>query len=104
VFDELGQTWSTPAIVNLRKFGTATNYNPALIFGGGYDPAEDTVPPSARSMGRALYVVNGSDASVVQAWGGGSGKSGSYRTANTIATYAIPSDVAALNTTSMRRI
>gem|GEM_PF-2370201 len=98
VFDELGQTWSTPAIVNLRKFGTATNYNPALIFGGGYDPAEDTVPPSARSMGRALYVVNGSDASVVQAWGVGSGKSGSYRTANTIATYAIPSDVAALNT------
>ena len=91
-FDELGQTWSRPLVANIRNL----KGDPALIFGGGYDPAEDTVPPGTRKMGRALYVVNGKSGKPIQAWGAGLG--GPYRTSGTISTYAIPSDVTAIDT------
>jgi type IV pilus assembly protein PilY1 len=39
-FNELGQTWSTPAIGKIKYLFGATNNPPALIFGGGYDPAK----------------------------------------------------------------
>jgi len=95
-FNELGQTWSTPAIGKIKYLFGATNNPPALIFGGGYDPGEDSVPPSSRTMGRAVYVVNGNDGSVIKSWGAGA-QAGTYRTAGTITTYAIPSAVTAIN-------
>ena len=83
-------------MARIKKFPSVGD-PPALIFGGGYDAdAEDTVPPEsskARSMGRALFVVNGDTAAIIQAWGAGSGKPGAYRTGNAITTYSIPSDV-----------
>jgi type IV pilus assembly protein PilY1 len=47
-------------------------------------------------MGRAVYVVNGNDGSVIKSWGAGA-QAGTYRTAGTITTYAIPSAVMAIN-------
>ena len=102
-YNELGQTWSTPNIVKLKALIGAANSPPALIFGGGYDPAEDTVPPGTRTMGRALFIVNGDNAStndtLLKSFGAGQGNvAGDFRTGNMLATYAVPSDVTAINT------
>jgi Tfp pilus tip-associated adhesin PilY1 len=102
-YSELGQAWSTPNIVKLKALFGAPNNPPALIFGGGYDPAEDTVPPGARTMGRAVFVVNGDNASTndgtLKSYGAGQGDvAGNYRTANMLTTYAVASDVTAINT------
>jgi len=51
---ELGQAWSEPIVTQVS--GQA---NPVLVFGGGYDPAEDSdPPPTADSMGRAIFVLD----------------------------------------------
>jgi len=97
VFSELGQTWSTPSVGKIRFLYGASNNPPAVIFGGGYDPGEDSVPPSSRTMGRAVYVINGDDATVIQSWGAGAAGGGSYRGAGAITTYAIPSQITAIN-------
>ena len=83
-FNELGQTWSEPKVVeNINGYGCPNNIvssanctgNPVLIFGGGYDPTVEDIDPSTitsstattvttaagifpRSMGRAIYVVD----------------------------------------------
>ena len=53
-FAELGQTWSIP------QTGYIPGYtNPVLIFGAGYDPANDTDGVAAAdSMGRGIYIVD----------------------------------------------
>lgn len=51
----LGQTWSTPQVIRVKA-----NTNPVLVFGGGYDPAEDdeTALPTSDSMGTAVYALD----------------------------------------------
>ena len=98
-YTEMGETWSTPNIAKIKALFGVANSPPALIFGGGYDPAEDTVPPGTRVMGRAVYVVNGDTGAVVKAFGNGQGNiAADFRTANMLSTYAVPSDVTAINT------
>ncbi|MFH0810448.1 MAG: PilC/PilY family type IV pilus protein [Pseudomonadota bacterium] len=55
-FEELGQSWSRPQAVSLMLADNSKR--PVVIFGGGYDPEEDEDNPGARTMGRALYVVD----------------------------------------------
>lgn len=51
---ELGQTWSQPRVAQIKS-----HTNPVLIFGAGYDPAEDAEPaPSSNSMGRGIIIVD----------------------------------------------
>jgi type IV pilus assembly protein PilY1 len=50
----LGQTWSAPKVMRVRD-GT-TSGRPVLIFGGGYDIAEDTSSPG--TLGQRVYVVD----------------------------------------------
>lgn len=76
-FAELGQTWSRPRVTLLQAYsntgGDATvavgnsgsitvragDYIPVLVFGGGYDPKQDTDPPTAvDTQGRAVYFVH----------------------------------------------
>jgi type IV pilus assembly protein PilY1 len=52
-FTELGQTWSQPKVAQVAGYT-----NPVLIFGGGYDTNEDSEPPTADTMGRAIYIVD----------------------------------------------
>ncbi len=59
-FDELGQTWSLPKVALVKGYA-----NPVLIFGGGYDPAEDDEPPSTRTMGRGVYVLDAKSGELV---------------------------------------
>lgn len=52
-FEELGQTWSRPRVTLVEGYP-----NPVLVFGAGYDPAEDAEPPEENSMGRGIFVVD----------------------------------------------
>lgn len=52
-FAELGQTWSRPRVTVIKGYA-----NPVLVFGAGYDPAEDAEPPTADSMGRGIFVLD----------------------------------------------
>ncbi|MBK5204373.1 MAG: pilus assembly protein PilY [Polaromonas sp.] len=52
-FTELGQTWSRPRVTVIKGYA-----NPVLVFGAGYDPAEDAEPPTADSMGRGIFVLD----------------------------------------------
>lgn len=89
-FSELGQTWSQPKVAMIKGYVETdstgkpvldSNGNvipkPVLIFGGGYDTNQDGDPPaSTDSMGRAIYVVDAVNGSLLwKATGGGSGTS-----------------------------
>ncbi|MBI4195794.1 MAG: hypothetical protein HY526_12030 [Betaproteobacteria bacterium] len=117
-FSELGQTWSQPTVV---PEGFAGYPKPVLIFGAGYDPAVEDIPPSItlngvtteitsintttgaititggtvidRSMGRGIYVVDAETGALV--WSaGGSQSNGTFTLDNVPGMiYAIPSDV-----------
>ena len=52
-FAEMGQTWSRPRVTIVKGYA-----NPVLVFGAGYDPAEDAEPPTAGVMGRGIYILD----------------------------------------------
>jgi type IV pilus assembly protein PilY1 len=52
-FQELGQTWARPRLTLVKGYT-----NPVLVFGAGYDPAEDAQPPGTDTMGRGIFVVD----------------------------------------------
>lgn len=54
LMSNLGQTWSLPKVARLRD-GTSTG-RIVLVFGGGYDPAEDS--NTHGTTGRGVYVVD----------------------------------------------
>ncbi|MBI4190882.1 MAG: hypothetical protein HY525_10140 [Betaproteobacteria bacterium] len=94
-YDELGQTWSAATVGKVRAPGGAGTV--ALIFGGGYDPAEDSIPRGVRTMGRAVFVAEAENpGNIINSWG--VGQAGAYRAGSGTMAYAIPSDVTALNT------
>ncbi len=60
-FEELGQTWSRPRLTVLQDLNDASDPPrpvPVLVFGAGYDTAQDSEPPAADTMGRGLFVIN----------------------------------------------
>jgi type IV pilus assembly protein PilY1 len=52
-YEEMGQTWSEPKVTRINGYP-----NPVLIFGAGYDPAEDVEPPVADTMGRGIFILD----------------------------------------------
>ena len=55
-YDEVGQTWST---INVEQIKVGNAERTVLMFGGGYDLAQDSViQRTADSMGRAFYIVD----------------------------------------------
>lgn len=52
-FAELGQTWSRPRVTLVKGYP-----NPVLVFGAGYDSAEDAEPPNSDIMGRGIFVLD----------------------------------------------
>jgi len=77
-FTELGQSWSKPLVTTMLDRGTPRD---VLVFGGGYDPVNDTraernggsglaadgagVTTAADGMGRALFIVDATDGSLI---------------------------------------
>ena len=89
-FEELGQTWSRP-LVTKAKVGGATK--DVLIFGGGYDPQQDTnATKTPDKVGRGIYVVDALSGKLL--WWAGPDKSKGY---NLGLTNSIPSDVRAVD-------
>jgi len=67
-FEELAQTWSTPVKTRIRQGNSLTD---VLIFAGGYDvDQDDATVRTADDEGRALYIVDANDGSLIW-WAGG---------------------------------
>jgi Tfp pilus tip-associated adhesin PilY1 len=63
-FEQMGQTWSTPAVALVKGFSAGDADKPLIIVGGGYDDCEDedAVPntkcdPSVR-IGNRVYIID----------------------------------------------
>lgn len=96
-YSELGQTWSEPKVAKINYNGTAKT---VLIFGGGYDPAVDDVPPDAtppaHSMGRGIFIVDALTGGVL--WQAGPNPTGAaHNVTVSEMVYSIPSDVTVLD-------
>lgn len=62
-FEQLGQTWSVPV---RGKIQVGTEDKNVLIFGGGYNPAQDNVDVrTADNYGNALYIVDAETGSLI---------------------------------------
>jgi type IV pilus assembly protein PilY1 len=109
-FSALGQTWSRPTLTNIWvKCPTddvtcsGSKVKKVLIFAGGYDPTtldSTTMPSGTDTMGNAIYIVDPADGSLI--WrAGGSGSVANLipldSQGNAAMKYAIPSDVALLD-------
>lgn len=59
-YDELGQTWSMPKVAMVEGYA-----NPVLIFGAGYDTAQDAEPPGTDTMGRGIFILDATTGALV---------------------------------------
>jgi type IV pilus assembly protein PilY1 len=57
----LGQTWSEPKAIMVKA-----SADPVLIFGGGYDIAEDAVPANPTTAGNRVYVLNAKTGALIR--------------------------------------
>jgi len=89
-FASLGQTWSRPSVVRVKANGSLI---PALVFGGGYDTAEDSNPVrTANGVGNAVYIVDAMTGK--RLWWGGNDSEADLKMA---LGNAIPSDIRAID-------
>ena len=90
-FAELGQTWSLPQVATVHD-GTTTGKK-VLIFGAGYDPAEDTESPipTADTKGRAIYVLDALTGDLL--WTGGQSTGAPKATVDSAMTFSVAADV-----------
>ncbi|HEX8738650.1 MAG TPA: hypothetical protein VF925_00745 [Casimicrobiaceae bacterium] len=100
-YAELGYTWSSPKAALLRGYVDGSgNPIPVVIFGGGYDPNEDNEPPTADTMGRGIFILDGTDGHLVWSATFGAGATGTCTGTSctlTDMTYAIPADITLVN-------
>jgi len=82
---ELGQTWSEPKAVKVKAFT-----DPILIFGAGYDPAEDNSPAGADTIGRGVFVLNARTGAFIKLFQASTNGSGTM-------SRAVPSDVTVMD-------
>jgi len=57
----IGQTWSTPTVARVNASRTWGSSNPdklVLVFGGGYDAADDAVSYVSSTVGNGIYMVD----------------------------------------------
>lgn len=91
-FTELGQTWSKPVVRSMMIGGVIKK---VLIFGAGYDTAQDTVTVrTADAIGRGIFIVNAITGE--RLW-----HAGPSNTADLILAdmqYSVPSDISAVDT------
>lgn len=70
-YAELGETWST---INVEKIKDGATEKTVLVFGGGYDVAQDDAvvrPPLGDSVGRAVFIADATSGK--RLWMGSSG-------------------------------
>jgi len=73
-FQNIGQTWSTPAVALVQGFHAT---DPLVVVGGGFDACEDAdvpLPTCASPKGSNVYVMNADTGNLVKTFGtGGTG-------------------------------
>jgi type IV pilus assembly protein PilY1 len=101
----IGQAWSTPQITRVSVSGASPAQNPqklALIFAGGYDPAEEAtsyVNPAVHvSSGNHIYMVDAYTGNTL--WSAGPATSTTDNLKLTRMDHSIPSNVAVLDLNS----
>jgi type IV pilus assembly protein PilY1 len=93
-YAEMGQTWSTPAVVNMASNPS----NPTLVVGAGYDNVFEDVYPYVGNgsgydnMGRGLFIINGLTGQPIATF-----THGTALADGSTMNYSVPSDPAALN-------
>jgi len=85
-YAELGQTWSNPSIGKIA-YGAGEKW--VAFIGGGYDDNQDNDTPGADTKGRAIYVVDVINGSLVKRFSHAEKAS---------MTYSIPSDISRVDT------
>ena len=98
-FSELGMTFSTPVVTKVKYENTARD---VLIFGGGYDTANDTPVklnenPATPYKGAAIYIVDARTGSLIWKVTGGSGSNTETHLYSDRMRHSIPSQVAQLD-------
>jgi type IV pilus assembly protein PilY1 len=102
-FGRLGRTWSAPQIARVQIGATGAGQNAqkfVLIFGGGYDPANDNEPDpfSFRTndiMGNRIFMVDLESGALL--WRGGDSGVG-LNFVNSKMTHAIPGNITVMDT------
>ena len=89
-YTKLGQTWSAMTPARLRIGGSTKD---VLIFGGGYDPAQDNSYGTNEGMGNAVYIADAENGTLL--WSASSSNSDLDLVDMK---YAIPSDINVLDT------
>lgn len=102
-YAQLAQSWSTPVAARVTATtgasGTrpAGNADPVVMFGGGYDPQQDTFPlpvgTTQDTIGKAVFVVEGSSGALVKSF---SNVASDFLNASAI-DWSIPSDLTVVN-------
>lgn len=98
-FSKLGQTWSAPVKAKIKVGNDITD---VLVFGGGYDPAQDAINTDGTysrkvdSQGNALYVVNAKTGTLIWSASSSSGHTVTLPDMK----YSIPSGVAVVGLTA----
>ena len=94
----VGETWSTPTLARVRIAGASQNgENLVLIFGGGYDDAEENGGYVEDSSGHRIFMVDASSGQLLWYAGGPRG-AGSPDLALDRMSNAIPGRIAVLST------
>jgi type IV pilus assembly protein PilY1 len=94
----LGQTWSTPTIARINVDRTWPSTNPdklVLVFGGGYDSAEDSIGYVSALVGNGIYIVDAISGDLIWRVGPDNGATMKH----TSMTNAIPSEVRPIDLT-----
>lgn len=90
----VGETWSTPTVTRVNVNRTWPTSNPdkmVLVFGGGYDPAQDTISYVADNVGNRIYMVDALTGSLI--WRAGPTADSGAQLPLAKMTNAIPADV-----------
>ena len=94
----VGETWSTPTIARVRIDGAEQNgENLALIFGGGYDDAQENYEYTADSSGNRIFIVDAASGRLLW-FAGGPGGAGTPDLELAHMTHSIPARIVALDT------
>ncbi|MGD9597606.1 MAG: pilus assembly protein [Steroidobacteraceae bacterium] len=94
----VGETWSAPTLARVRVGGASQNgEHLVLIFGGGYDGAQENGPYVADTMGHRIFMVDAATGALLW-YAGGPGGSGTPDLALARMTNSIPGRVTAIDT------
>jgi type IV pilus assembly protein PilY1 len=94
----VGETWSTPTIARVRVGGSAqqNGENLVLIFGGGYDDAQQNYQYTTDNSGNRVFMVDAQSGALLW-YAGGPGATGTPDLQLAQMTHSIPGRVVALD-------